>query len=138
MSLLHVNYLWYCILCLCFKRAAEQKTIFMFLFTTKLILYKFQNFPCSIHGEIPKNPLSELCEKRKSYLSSWKRVSKKEEIFIGRTLKEIYLSGFFLGVICLYYFVNAYTCLGFCLSLKEICYYFSYLLLIGFQYCCFI
>ena len=29
------------------------------------ILCKFQIFPCNIHGEIPKNLLSELCEKRK-------------------------------------------------------------------------
>ena len=28
------------------------------------ILCNFQIFPCSIKGEIPKNPLSELCEKR--------------------------------------------------------------------------
>ena len=28
---------------------------------------KFQIFPCSIHEEIPKNPLFELCEKRSKY-----------------------------------------------------------------------
>ena len=26
-------------------------------------MFKFQIFPCNIHGENPKNPLSELCEK---------------------------------------------------------------------------
>ena len=30
---------------------------------------KFQIFLCSIYGEIPKNPLSELCEKRKLTLT---------------------------------------------------------------------
>ena len=28
-----------------------------------MILWKFQIFSCSIHGEIPKTPLPELCEK---------------------------------------------------------------------------
>ena len=30
------------------------------------MLCKFQIFPCSIHGEIPKNPLSDLYEKGNS------------------------------------------------------------------------
>ena len=38
--------------------------------TTLIFLCKFQIFPCSIHGEIPKIPLSELCEKRnRQYLA---------------------------------------------------------------------
>ena len=31
---------------------------------------KFQIFPCSIHREIPKNLLSELCEERNNFISS--------------------------------------------------------------------
>ena len=52
-----------------FTSTAGQKLIFMFIVTNKLdvkILCNFQIFPCSIHGEIPKNPLSELREKKNS------------------------------------------------------------------------
>ena len=48
-------------------RRCRSKTNFYFFSYDKTSLNfcaSFRFFPCSIHGEIPKNPLSELCEKR--------------------------------------------------------------------------
>ena len=56
------------------------------------ILCMFQIFPCSIHGELPKNPLSELCEKRNSLSVSMSNNLKVVQICEYRVL--VYISIF--------------------------------------------
>ena len=48
------------------RRCRSKSNFYVFSYdkTSLKILCKFQIFPCSIHGEIQKNLLSELCEKR--------------------------------------------------------------------------
>ena len=67
------NTSWYFYFASCgfFTSAAAKKLILKFLVTTNyfIILRKFKIFHCSIHGEIQKNPLSELCKKGKRLTS---------------------------------------------------------------------
>ena len=47
------------------KRCRSKTTFYVFSYdkTSLKLCASFRFFPCSIHGEIFKNPLSELCEK---------------------------------------------------------------------------
>ena len=52
------------------RRCCRSKTnfyVFSYDKTSLKFCASFRFFPCSINGEIPKNLLSELCEKRSRY-----------------------------------------------------------------------
>ena len=66
---------------------------------------KFQNFRCSIHREIPKHPLSEICEKKNNWYIAAKEILCR--LYLVEKLVWITLSVF---------------CVPVCLSNSHICY----------------